>query len=67
MIILKSCSLFLFVNWRERERGHSKPFKYKRYLTLLSLPTPKCSIIIKMNYTGKIMVQKVSNDVRIIA
>ena len=51
----------------ERERGNSKPFKYKRYLTLLSLPTPKCSIIIKMNYTGKIMVQKVSNDVRIIA
>lgn len=50
-----------------RERGHSKPFKYKRYIPLLSLPKPKCSIIIKMNYTGKIMVQKVSNDVRIIA
>ena len=52
---------------RERERGHSKPFKDKRYIPLLTLPMPKCSIIIKVNYTGKIMVQKVSNDVRIIA
>lgn len=73
VIILKNCLLFLFVNWRarkekrERERGHSKPFKYKRYIPLLSLPKPKCSIIIKIDYTGKIMVQKVSNDVRIIA
>lgn len=47
--------------------GHSKPFKYKRYMFLLSLPTPKCGIIIKVRNTGKIIVQKVLNDVRIIA
>lgn len=44
---------------KERERGHSKPFKYKRYMFLLSLPTPKCGIIIKMRNAGKIIVQKV--------
>lgn len=51
----------------KRERHHSKPFKYKRYVSLLTLPTPKSGIIIKMKNTGKIMLQKVLNDVRIIA
>lgn len=46
---------------------HSKSFKYKRYMFLLNLPTPKCGIIIKMRNTGKIIVQNVLNDVRIIA
>lgn len=51
----------------KRERDHSKPFKYKRYVSLLTLPTPKSGIIIKVKNTGKIMLQKVLNDVRIIA
>lgn len=51
---------------KQRERGYSKPFNYKRYMFLLSLP-PICGIIMKMKNTGEIAVQEVLNYVRTVA
>jgi hypothetical protein len=47
-------------------KDHSKPFSYKRHMSLISLPTSKCGIIIKMMNTDKIIVLRILNDVRII-